>query len=75
MSYTWHPSPEYLYNSNVARLMHALGTPTADELRIEYATLLGWTAGLVVAILSQLEAASAKTERLSPAPQVTMLAP
>ena len=33
MSYTWHPSPEYLYNSNVARLMHALGTPTADELR------------------------------------------
>jgi len=49
--------------------------PTADELRIEYATLLGWTAGLVVAILSQLEAASAKTGRLSPAPQVTMLAP
>jgi hypothetical protein len=29
--------------------------PTADELRIEYATLLGWTGGLVVAMLDQLE--------------------
>ena len=30
---------------------------TADELRVEYATLLAWTIGLVIEILSQLEAA------------------
>ncbi|HZX37537.1 MAG TPA: AMP-binding protein [Streptomyces sp.] len=33
MPYTWHPSPDHLENSNVARLMRTLGTTTADELR------------------------------------------
>src|ERR1700722_12649074 len=33
MTYTWHPSPDYLENSNVARLMRTLGVSTADELR------------------------------------------
>ena len=33
MTYTWHPSGDYLDHSNVARLMHALGVATADELR------------------------------------------
>lgn len=33
MTYTWHPSREYLDNSNVARLMRTLGVSTADELR------------------------------------------
>ena len=32
--------------------------PTADELRVEYASLLGWTGGLVIGMLSQIEAAS-----------------
>jgi hypothetical protein len=40
--------------------------PTADELRIEYASLLAWTGGLVIGILTQIEAASAKTARPSP---------
>lgn len=31
---------------------------TADELRVQYASLLGWTSGLVAEILSQLEAAA-----------------
>jgi hypothetical protein len=34
---------------------------TADELRIEYATLLGWTGGLVVAMLDQLHPGSITT--------------
>ena len=33
MTYTWRPSPDYLENSNVARLMRTLGAVTADELR------------------------------------------
>ena len=39
--------------------------PTADELRVEYASLLGWTGGLVIEMLSQIEAASAKVARFS----------
>ena len=31
--------------------------PSAAEVRIEYASLLGWVGGLVIAILGQLEAA------------------
>lgn len=41
---------------------------TADELRVEYATLLAWTIGLVIGILSQLEAADLKTARPGAAP-------
>ncbi|MGW1026776.1 AMP-binding protein [Streptomyces sp. NPDC002577] len=33
MAYTWHPSQDYLENSNVARLMRTLDVSTADELR------------------------------------------
>jgi acetyl-CoA synthetase len=33
MAYVWHPSQEYLENSNVARLMRTLGVGSADELR------------------------------------------
>ena len=33
MTYTWHPSAEYLVTSNVARLMRTFGVDTADELR------------------------------------------
>ncbi|MFJ9173779.1 AMP-binding protein [Streptomyces sp. NPDC102360] len=33
MAYTWHPSRDYLENSNVARLMRTLDVSTADELR------------------------------------------
>ena len=36
---------------------------TADELRVEYASLLAWTIGLVIGILTQIEVASAKTLR------------
>jgi hypothetical protein len=36
---------------------------TADELRVEYATLLAWTVGLVIEILIQIDAAGAKTVR------------
>ena len=39
--------------------------PTADELRVEYASLLGWTGGLVIEMLSQIEVASAKAARQS----------
>lgn len=37
--------------------------PTADELRVRYASLLGWTGGLVIEMLSQIETASVKTAR------------
>lgn len=40
---------------------------TADELRVEYASLLAWTIGLVIGILSQLEAAGLNTARAGPA--------
>jgi acetyl-CoA synthetase len=33
MTYTWHPSADYLENSNVARLMRRLDVTTADDLR------------------------------------------
>jgi hypothetical protein len=39
--------------------------PTADELRVEYASLLGWTGGLVIEMLSQVEAAGKKVARSS----------
>ena len=42
---------------------------TADELRIEYATLLAWTIGLVIGILTEIEAASAKTLLAASRPQ------
>ena len=43
---------------------------TAGELRVEYATLLAWTIGLVIEILTQLEAASAKIAQPGPRPQL-----
>jgi hypothetical protein len=42
---------------------------TADELRVEYATLLSWTIGLVIGILTELEQAGAKTIRAAARPQ------
>ena len=33
MSYTWHPTDDYLLHSNVARLMRTVEVSTADELR------------------------------------------
>ncbi len=33
MTYTWSPTPDYLENSNVARLMRVLGVSDANELR------------------------------------------
>jgi AMP-binding enzyme/Acetyl-coenzyme A synthetase N-terminus len=33
MTYTWHPSRDYLENSNVSRLMRTLGTASAADLR------------------------------------------
>jgi hypothetical protein len=36
---------------------------TADELRVEYASLLGWIGGLVIEMLSQIEVASEKVTR------------
>jgi hypothetical protein len=40
--------------------------PTADELRVQYASLLGWTGGLVIGILSQIEVASEKVRGSHP---------
>jgi hypothetical protein len=40
---------------------------TAGELRVEYATLLAWTIGLVIEILSRFEAASANIAQPVPA--------
>ncbi|HTQ94345.1 MAG TPA: proteasome activator [Streptosporangiaceae bacterium] len=42
---------------------------TADELRVEYATLLSWTIGLVIGILTELEVASARTAQAAAQPQ------
>lgn len=42
---------------------------TPDELRVEYAMLLAWTVGLVIGILTQIEAASAKTVGAASRPQ------
>ena len=36
---------------------------SADELRVEYATLLAWTASLLVEVLSEIDAADARTFR------------
>ena len=48
-----------------AELQHLLRlsgseAPTPGELRVEYASVLGWTSGLIVAMLSQLDAASTR---------------
>jgi hypothetical protein len=43
---------------------------TADELRLVYAGLLGWTGGLVISMLSQLEECRTKAVRSSPGPQL-----
>ena len=43
---------------------------TAGELRVEYATLLAWTIGLVIEILTQLEATGAKIAGSGPRPQL-----
>jgi hypothetical protein len=56
-------------------LCHLVGgekavTATADEVRMMYASLLGWTAGLVMSMLSQLDAASAKAAGSRPGPQL-----
>ena len=39
--------------------------PTADELRVEHASLLAWTGALVIEMLSQIEVASEKVARSS----------
>jgi hypothetical protein len=44
--------------------------PTADELRVEYASVLAWTVGLVIELLTQIDAASAKINRPAPRPQL-----
>ena len=43
---------------------------TADELRVEYACLLAWIVGLVIEILTQIDAANAKVTRPGPRPQL-----
>jgi hypothetical protein len=45
---------------------------TADELRIMYASLLGWTSGLVIGMLNQLDAASAKAAGSRPGPRLVV---
>lgn len=44
--------------------------PTADELRVRYASLLGWTGGLVIEMLGQIEVASAKAAQSSHSTQL-----
>ena len=46
--------------------------PAADELRVDYASLLGWTGGLVIGMLSRIEATSAKAVRSSPRTQLVI---
>jgi len=48
--------------AELQRLLRLSGSegPTPGELRVEYASVLGWTSGLVVAMLSQLDAAGAR---------------
>jgi len=59
----------------LARELHHLVGPkpgpalTADELRVEYATVLSWTIGLVIGILTELEVAGARTARAASRPQ------
>ncbi|MFE7037033.1 AMP-binding protein [Streptomyces sp. NPDC057621] len=47
MTYTWHPSRDYLEHSNVARLMRTLGASTADELRARSVADIGGFWGAV----------------------------
>ncbi len=52
-------------------LRHLVGhklpvAPTADELQVAYASLLGWTGGLVVGMLSHLEAAAKRGQLTLP---------
>ena len=58
-----------------AELHHLVGREagaelTADELRVEYAALLAWTIGLVIGILSQIDAVSTKIGRPGSRPQL-----
>ena len=39
------------------------GERSADELRVEYATVLAWTASLLTEVLSQIDDAAARTGR------------
>jgi acetyl-CoA synthetase len=48
MTYTWHPSRDYLENSNVSRLMRKLGAATAAELRARSVADIGAFWGAVV---------------------------
>jgi hypothetical protein len=48
--------------AELGRLVRCDGPPTAGELRIEYASLLGWTGGLVISMLEQLEQGLADVE-------------
>jgi hypothetical protein len=43
---------------------------TADELRVEYASLLAWIVGLVIEILTQIDAADAKIGMPGSRPQL-----
>jgi hypothetical protein len=45
------------------RLVHRDGSPTVAELRIEHTSLLGWTSGLVIAMLTELEQGNANAVR------------
>jgi hypothetical protein len=58
-------------------LRHLVGgeegaTATADELRMMYASLLGWTSGLVIGMLNQLDAASSKVAGSNPGPRLVV---
>jgi acetyl-CoA synthetase len=48
MGYVWHPTREYLENSNIARLMATLGVSNADELRAHSVADIGTFWGAVV---------------------------
>jgi acetyl-CoA synthetase len=48
MAYVWHPTREYLENSNIARLMATLGVSNADELRAHSVADIGTFWGAVV---------------------------
>jgi acetyl-CoA synthetase len=52
MTYTWHPSRDYLENSNVSRLMRTLGADTANELRARSVADIGAFWDAVVSDLS-----------------------
>jgi acetyl-CoA synthetase len=48
VTYTWHPSRDYLENSNVSRLMRKLGADSANELRARSVADIGAFWGAVV---------------------------